>query len=106
MRINRCYQISFWCKQTLFDVLKSAMQAPPYHISSTTTTDSGTTTVITGEVILPDRFHIKMSAGMEMLVVGDKSYQKVNGSWTAFPVDAGGIVNGLMGMESAGRKIN
>ena len=54
----------------------------------------------------PDRFHIKMSAGMEMLVVGDKSYQKVNGSWTAFPVDAGGIVNGLMGMESAGRKIN
>jgi hypothetical protein len=88
-------------QQALFDVLKSAMQAPPYHISSTTTTDSGTTTVITGEVILPDHFHIKVSTGSEMLVVGDKSYQMLNGSWTSFPIDIGSIVNGLMGGISA-----
>jgi hypothetical protein len=84
-------------QQALIDILKSAMQAPPYHVSSTSTTDTGTTTVITGEVILPDHLHIKVSNGTEMLVVGDKSYQKVSGSWQPFPIDISSILNGLMG---------
>jgi hypothetical protein len=84
-------------QQALIDILKSAMQAPPYHVSSTSTTDSGTTTVITGEVALPDHMHIKTSNGTEMLVVGDKSYRKVNGSWQPFSIDIGGILNGMLG---------
>ena len=84
-------------QQALIDIMKSVMQAPPYHISSTSTTDSGTTTVMTGEVALPDHMHIKMSTGTEILVVGDKSYQKVNGSWQPFPVDIGNLLNGLLG---------
>jgi hypothetical protein len=88
-------------QQALIDILKSAMKAPPYHVSSTSTTDSGATTVITGEVILPDRMHIKVSTGTEMLVVGDKSYQMVNGNWTPFPIDISSILNGLMG-DTAG----
>jgi hypothetical protein len=84
-------------QQALIDILKSAMQAPPYHISSTTTSDSGTTTVITGEVALPDHMHIKTSHGTEMLVVGDKSYQMVNGSWQPFSIDISSILNGILG---------
>lgn len=84
-------------QQALIDILKSAMQAPPYHISSTSTTDSGTTTVMTGEVALPDHMHIKVSNGTEILVVGDKSFKMVNGSWQPFPIDISGMLNGLMG---------
>jgi hypothetical protein len=88
-------------QQALFAILKAATQAPPYHVSSTSTTDSGVTTVITGEVILPDRLHVKVSTGTEMLVVGDKSYQMVKGSWEPFPIDISSILNGLMG-DTAG----
>ena len=45
----------------------------------------------------PDRFHIKVSTGSEMLVVSDKGYKMLNGSWTSFPIDIGSIVCGLMG---------
>jgi hypothetical protein len=84
-------------QQALFAILNAAKQAPPYHISSTSSSDSGATTVITGEVSLPDHFHIKMSTGVEMLIVGDKSYRMVNGSWTPYPLDIASIVNGLTG---------
>jgi hypothetical protein len=53
--------------------------------------------VITGEVSLPDHFHIKTSLGTEMLIVGDKSYRKVNGSWSPYPIDVASIVNGMLG---------
>lgn len=82
-------------KQVVINAINKIRQAGPYRTQSTTTTD-GKTTQTTVEVVLPDRYHIVMP-NQEMLIVGNKSYQKQNGKWVAFPIDIGSIIAGAVG---------
>jgi hypothetical protein len=84
----------------VLDALHAMVQAGPYRIHSTTTTGDGNTIQMTGEVILPDRFHLVVN-GREILIVGNKTYQKEGDKWTEFPVDIGSIVSGLIGGMTA-----
>lgn len=83
-------------KQAIIDALTAATTAGPYHVDSTSTTDSGTTTELHGDVILPDKIHVTTGSS-EILVYGDKTYTKVNGAWQNFDMDINSILSGLMG---------
>lgn len=74
---------------TVTNVLGDFAKAPPYHVTMTVTTDTSTLNM-NADVILPDRFHITsehQGNTTEMLIVGDKSYNKVNGQWVESPFD-------------------
>jgi hypothetical protein len=83
-------------RQAVLNALHAMAQAGAYRVHSTTTTDEGNTIQISGEVILPDRFHLVMN-GREILIIGNKTGDQ----WTEFPVDVGSIVSGFMGGMTA-----
>lgn len=85
-------------RQAVINAMHAVGSAGPYHIQSTTTS-GGKTTVMTGEVILPDHFHLTTN-GHEMLMVGSKTYIRQNGQWVDFPIDIASIVTGMMGTLS------
>lgn len=72
-------------------------KAPPYHVTMTITTN-GSTLQEHADVILPDHFHITTERNgqtTEMLIVGDKTYNKVNGRWVESPFDTAGLTSGF-----------
>lgn len=74
---------------TVTNVLGDFTKAPPYHVTMTVTT-SNSTLKMNADVILPDRYHITTDHSgktSEMLIVGNKSYNKVNGQWVDSPFD-------------------
>jgi hypothetical protein len=78
---------------TVTNILSDFTKAPPYHVTMTVTTDTSTLNM-SADVILPDRFHItteRQGTTSEMLIVGDKSYNKVNGQWVASSLDIGSL---------------
>lgn len=81
-------------RQAVIAALHAVMTAGPYHIKSTTTGQKNIT--MSGDVILPDRFHLTTD-GQEMLIIGEKTYMKQNGQWVDFPVDIGGAISGMVG---------
>ena len=90
-------------RQAVLNAMHAVGTAGPYHIKSTTTVGS-TTLVTTGEVRLPDHFHLTTN-GEELLIIGDKTYRKSNGRWVNFPIDIGKQVSGMMGtLTSEGEK--
>lgn len=90
-------------RQAVLNAMNAVATAGPYHLKSTTTT-GGVSKVTTGEVSLPDRFHLTTN-GEELLIIGDKTYRKSGGRWVDFPVDIGKLVTGTMGtLTSEGQK--
>jgi outer membrane lipoprotein-sorting protein len=81
-------------RQAVLAAIRAVATAGPYRIQSTTT--SGNQTIqMTGEVVLPDRFHLTTN-GQELLIIGDKTYMKENDRWVDFPIDIASLVSGMM----------
>ena len=83
-------------RQTVLNALTAVAQAGPYRVTSTTTTDKGNTVKMTGEIILPDRFHM-VTNGRETIIVGKKTWVKQGDQWQEFPMDVGSVLSGMMG---------
>jgi hypothetical protein len=86
----------------IHNVLQAAVQAPAYH-ASLSVNSNGSTTRIEGDVILPDKFHITTTHDAktsEFIVVGGRSYNKVNGSWAASSFDLADLAASFTGVLS------
>lgn len=80
-------------RQAVIDALQAYQKAGPYRVDSTINAN-GKTEQMTAEVILPDRFHLKMPS-MELLAVGGKTYIKRDDKWVSFPMDIGSFLSGF-----------
>jgi hypothetical protein len=77
--------------------LRKIQQAGPFRVRSVTTTQDGNSWTLTGEVILPDNFHI-VTPNKEILISGNQTYIREDGSWVKDnPNDMGAFISELMG---------
>jgi hypothetical protein len=84
-------------EQAIQTALINARSAGPYHFEMTSTAQGSDVSVsTTGEVDLPDRYHVVLD-GQELLIVGSSTYLKNNGQWTQYPLDVSSLLGSVLG---------
>lgn len=71
------------CKADLQNVIDGHLQSGPYHADITVTAD-GNTMKFSGDIILPDKFHMTMPQA-EMIKTAEGMWMKMAGKWQALP---------------------
>ncbi|HLA01767.1 MAG TPA: hypothetical protein VJ019_03315 [Aestuariivirga sp.] len=95
------------CKADLQNVIDGHLKSGPYHADITVTAD-GNTMKFSGDIILPDQFHMTMPQA-EMIKTTAGMWMKMAGKWQALPASVAktmqspidqGIAEGLKNVEN------
>jgi hypothetical protein len=82
-------------RTAVLHAIQAHLTAGPYRVVASTTSGT-TTTMMHGEVILPDRFHLFMSisggAEREYIIIGSATYAKEGDQWLQLQIDLSGLL--------------
>lgn len=83
------------CRDEVLSIIEAQKAAGPFRIEMRG--DGGGQEIVSaGEVILPDRFHMKMPEG-EMIMVPEGIWMKQGGAWMQLPEQMASMMQGMIG---------